>query len=1045
MNKCTFNSLIIALVLLVPCVAFALPGAHGPASGNGEMACNSCHISPASMGNLDSNYATNVCLRCHSGTGVNTTKTFATEDYSNPFGTINTAILPAPVKPLQTSHKWFGSDVVPAAGAVKPVDTALNGLNKSANFVSGGLFCARCHNVHATSGLQSTNSPYLRYPNNTDQLCLNCHRPRDTKNHALGTHPVNVIYSSAYKANPTEYLQNPVTNAVNPTGQVKLVNGMVVCSSCHKTHNADSRTSTFDPYSTGHIFGKLSSSKGYLLRVDAKGKTANDLNICTNCHAGRKSHNKNGQNVQCNDCHSGHVEYDAVAAASGTAEEKKPNVNLVRRYLQYSTAGRVNKRIFYRYTGSTTKEFYNAAGKGVCQSCHNPPSTGVNNHNNGDGTFPNPGHSSCNACHIHKETAGSFSYGLGTGCNSSCHGLPPTSNTVGTGGKASGYTTYDESLTPHASHAAGGATYYRFACDQCHKGSTMPNGNFVEVFQNHTGILAGATAAYSSSTCSTVYCHSNGRGTYVSLAWGNNINSIMGLAPAARCVACHPAASYSPTHARHITAMGYGCITCHSSTVSDNTTLLASARLANGSHVNGVKDIQYSGISPAVGSSCATIYCHSDGNGAAPIITPDWTIAASGACGACHKTAVQGPLATGAHTTHFTLIADSTPSVNCVKCHAYTVETAATHVNGTINVNYDGTGCATNLCHGSIALPAWTGSYAGKDTCTKCHGTLTNTGVITPTSNNRYLVAPSDVAATDIGKVSANVKTGAHQTHLRYLNGFSNYSTVDYRCESCHGAPLPAAGAHADGTSSPAGKFRNIATKWGAMTGQTYTVTTCANTYCHNPAGTGGTLVSGNAGTNPAPNWNDPTYIDNGGKTDANCSKCHKVPGSSGFTKQSNHGSNVTVVGYNCSTCHGHNGDNTGAVGKRHMDGIFYANGACDSCHGYPPMSAVQLAARGGTFVNARLQDYSGGGGYHVKHLATTVAAIDGFTPCLACHPSGYHQQGGSTVARVNIQVNDLVDRKYRFDDGRTKRYNSATWSCSNISCHFQPTPAWNI
>ena len=275
MNKCKFNSLIIALVLLVPCLALALPGAHDPTSGLG-IACNSCHVSPASMGNLDNNYATNVCLRCHSVGGAIsglTSKTFAPEDYANPFNTINTATLPSPAKPLQTSHKWFGSDVVPAAGAVKPIDTALNGLNKSANFVSGGLFCARCHNVHGTSGVQSTIAPYMRYPNDADQICLNCHRPRDTKDHTVGTHPVNVIYSSAYKANPTKFLQTPVVNASNPTGQVKLINGKVLCSTCHKTHNADSRTSTFDPYSTGHVFGQLSSSKGYLLRVDAKGKT----------------------------------------------------------------------------------------------------------------------------------------------------------------------------------------------------------------------------------------------------------------------------------------------------------------------------------------------------------------------------------------------------------------------------------------------------------------------------------------------------------------------------------------------------------------------------------------------------------------------------------------------------------------------------------------------------------------------------------------------------------------------------------------------------
>lgn len=34
MNNCKIYSLVIALVLLVPCLALALPGAHDPASGN---------------------------------------------------------------------------------------------------------------------------------------------------------------------------------------------------------------------------------------------------------------------------------------------------------------------------------------------------------------------------------------------------------------------------------------------------------------------------------------------------------------------------------------------------------------------------------------------------------------------------------------------------------------------------------------------------------------------------------------------------------------------------------------------------------------------------------------------------------------------------------------------------------------------------------------------------------------------------------------------------------------------------------------------------
>ena len=447
MNKCKINFLVIALVLLVPCLAFALPSPHDPAAGLTGYTCNTaCHQAPASMGNTDANYGTNVCLRCHSpsaplplanaGAG-STSKTFAPEDYSDPFGT--TSLVRA--SKLQSSHKWFGSDTVPGAAAQPPIDTDLNGMNKNTGFTTGGLFCARCHNIHGTSGVDSTQAPYLRYPNDSDQLCLNCHRSRDTNDHTQGTHPVNVSYTSASvvaKIASGDLLASPVTNPTNPTGVVKLVNTKVVCSTCHRTHNTDSRSTTFDPYSTTQVFGRLSTSKGYLTRVSLYGKTGTDINICTNCHAGRMNHNMSLRNskpaVQCADCHSGHVEYDA--AAVGKPAELVPNVNLVRRYLQYTTAGRVSKRILYRST--TTKEFYNATGNGVCQSCHLPPdSPPANDHytagGKATGTFPNATHTVCSNCHLHTEPKGSFSYGTGVGCSTTCHGQPPTSNVVGGG------------------------------------------------------------------------------------------------------------------------------------------------------------------------------------------------------------------------------------------------------------------------------------------------------------------------------------------------------------------------------------------------------------------------------------------------------------------------------------------------------------------------------------------------------------------------------------------------------------------------------------
>ncbi|MFZ2949395.1 MAG: CxxxxCH/CxxCH domain-containing protein, partial [Desulfuromonadaceae bacterium] len=662
------------------------------------------------------------------------------------------------------------------------------------------------------------NAPYLRMQNDQDQMCRNCHRTRDVISHTAGSHPVNISYSSSASAKAKiadgSLLATPVQTPTAIPGkysQAKLVNGMVLCSTCHGTHGTDSRSSTFDIV-TSITFRPLSASKGYLLRVDAYGKTVNDVNICTNCHAKKKNHNLGGKNgtkpAQCNDCHSGHVEYDPAAVG----DELLKNNNLIRRYLQYSSVGRKSKRIFYRYTGATTKEFTNASGKGVCQGCHYLPNSGADDHFTPGGTFPNipsPDRLDCKTCHSHTQTSGSFSYGASSNCLSACHGWPPVNNnTTGVGSRTAGYVGYDESTTPHGSHAVGGATYYNFVCEQCHKGATMPQtpsttqSYYREVFINTTGagIYSGirTTPTYSAtlnltpSPCNNVYCHSRGNsGTLLWKTGQNNItwgegkkDSIIGLAGATRCNTCHDTAMATGSHTKHlVVGFGYGCVMCHATTVSDNTTLRDAAKQQVGSHVNGVRNVEFNDVSPAVGTTCATIACHSNGKGAAPVQLPVWGTATTGACGDCHQTKQFGNISSAAHnvSAHLSTALDD----QCVRCHTYNGETAAPHVNGTINVNYSGAGsCAVNACHGTITAPTWTASYTGKDVCTKCHGTLSTTAELTA---NRYRMAPSLPAGTDTGNVSANPKTGAHQTHLRYTNNFSNYSTVDYRCRSCHG------------------------------------------------------------------------------------------------------------------------------------------------------------------------------------------------------------------------------------------------------------------
>lgn len=1066
MIKFKINSLVIALVLLVPCLAFALPGAHDPASGN-AFTCNSCHFNPATYGNTDANFGSNVCMRCHLTTGAaipgKTAKTFNPEDFANPFNTVNTAVL-SRGSALQTSHKWFGSDTVPAAGAVAPIDTALaNGLNKNSSF-SGTLFCARCHNVHGTSGTTSNYSPYLRYPNDSDQLCLNCHRPRDTKDHTLGTHPVNVSYTSAsVKAKITSgsLLAAPVTNATNPTGQTKLIGNKVVCSTCHKTHNADSRTSTFDPYSSGQAFGQLSSSKGYLLRVDAYGKTVNDVNICTNCHAGKKNHNLTSRGgkapSQCNDCHSGHVEYDPTVVVA----EKTPNVYLVRRFLQYSTAGRISKRILYRST--TTKEYYNANGNGVCQSCHNPPA----DHYVGSvltGSFPEGGHSDCASCHNHTEATGAFSVGAG-GCTS-CHGQPPTTKAAGgPTGKASGYTTFNEYSTPHASHAGG--TQYNYTCSECHSGNTHNSGaTFTDVFKSTAGIKAGGTATYASPTCSNVYCHSSGKtvlsfkGGVNTVAWGNNKGSIIGQGT--ECNTCHDTSTYSATHAKHITTMAYGCVTCHAGTVSNNTTLLAAAKLSGGTHVNGTKDVLFSGAPPATGASCAVVACHSNGKGAAPIITPDWANAASGACGACHATtpSIGGTLFlnSNAHFTHMSTTygpkVGNTTVAACQQCHTtYTTESGPTHVDGTIQKI---TTCTP--CHPSGTTYTWTS--ATRLGCTDCHS-ATPSVINSVSAPYKQYFTTSGHGQVDANHTASASCTACHDGSKKHIDGVLGSAEKriigvndNTHCNGCHN----------NSVKVPTVSRRNMVTHVTAH--NSGATSDCKS--CHDVHGTTNyaqikTLLNGATISFAASGAN---YIN--GTNNGLCQTCHTV--TNHFRRLTDETLN-TAKGYvtaggtdhtafnsatNCLSCHTHSGGSY----------AFYpSGGACDSCHGYPPVRVIGngIAGRQGLWSSAKLQNYTGGAGVHniTGHIPASAKATNGWNAdCNKCHYNTAHSMDttkfttpGLTEQARKANVNVVVSPTYKFNTNFSldqNRYDNSkvtpnnTGKCSNVSCHFQASPRWS-
>ena len=1027
------------MLMLVPLAARAVDVPHETGSSKGYT-CSTCHSVHISLGTKGYN---NVCLTCHKvGDAYAGNKPFGQRDFADPFGTY-TGTRTGPL--YQTSHNWIGSDRVPAAGAQPPTDTY---MNKSS--MLNTINCARCHNIHGRYSSSVQSKPFLRTRNDNDRMCLDCHRARNTTNHTLGTHPVTINYAEKAAATPTKLNANPVNaNPANPTSAMKLsASGAVLCTTCHGVHFTDSNSRTFDS-ATSAVMGHLSTSRGYLLRTDLRGQTSATVNICSNCHI-KPNHNKRGQNVQCADCHGGHVDL---------ADGSTPNVYLVNRYMNISTSkGAVrNKAAFYQYTGNG-RNFKNGdvTKPGVCQACHVVPTGGSypTEHNDASGSNGKL----CMGCHVHTAADGAFS----ASCTQ-CHGYPPAANVASgpSGYAVDGARNYatsgvfkNEAQTPHTVHAGGAP--YTFGCMECHKGNSHNTGTFQNVFVSADATLVsngqGTTPSYNGAgngTCTT-YCHSNGApavGAYVTKSpqWGSGKGTIIGQA--GECAACHDdATGFAGTaHVKHVnatTGKGYACATCHAATVNGVPAIISTTN-----HVNGQKDISFSGSvgGQSISGTCATVYCHSNGKGATAEITPTFATPSTGQCGGCHK--VSPGIASGrplinsnAHFAHMSstygpkvYLAAAAAATSCAKCHTYTTELAASHVNGSVDV-LSGGGSECRTCHPNGAVPTWSG---GRVTCESCHtGTASViNGLAAPTKGNFTSSGHGQASANYDASRQCNYCHDPNSAHIS--NALGTYKRVAVNdntlCTGCHN----------DAGKVPTVDKQNMSTHVTAKGG-------AANMdckLCHDVHGTANlSMIKATIGGFAVSFTNTSSgYVQMSAPYQGVCQVCHTL---TAYYKRGIAETNHPTK--HCMACHDHKG-------------LFaFKPKSCDTCHGYPP-APVGFVASQNNWSSAKVEDYANGGGAHVKagHIKPTAKPSEGWANCTVCHGDGASSPTGvhflknppyppNKPQQVDIRID--VDDNYKFNPGYPlgrNQYGGAlngsntTGSCSNVSCHFQKSPVW--
>ncbi|ABQ26024.1 CxxxxCH/CxxCH domain c-type cytochrome [Geotalea uraniireducens] len=1012
MNRLHIKSLVIGILCLFPSLATAVTvdSPHDTANG---YSCASCHTLHLDLGSTGYN---NVCLNCHRpGVPKAGNKPFTPADFANPFNTY-TATRTGTL--YQTSHNWNGPDEVDEAGAQPPQFAAMTSTgtgNKLRARTGGSLACVRCHNQH-----DNTNKPFLRMANDRDQMCLDCHRSRNQQSHTTGTHPVNFNYTGAtskVKTNPAQFNNPPVNaNTTNPTSDLNArltrTGGSLVCSTCHGVHYSDSSSATFDNNSG---FNALKPSDGSLLRTDLHGANADDLNICTNCHAGKVAHNGRNQNIQCADCHGGHVDFDPNAV---TAQQRIPNVWLVRRYMNVSTVLRSakNKPVYFQST--TVKNYKDASGNGVCQSCHDVPvgSGYPDEHARLDTT-------TCNACHFHGNTKGSFT-AIGA-CNT-CHGYPPHGNSAG---GPNGYAVFNgtpspftnESSSAHITHSGG--IVYSKQCVDCHQGNTHQAGTFQDVFIDTTGRIAssfGATPTFNGTpatapTCSNVYCHSDGAPRNASLVpvlttktipgWANGRGAIVGQPD--ECRQCHGDATTLATnsHGKHL-ADSIGCTVCHNGTVSSNNAIKDF-----NTHANGVKDVRFGGTLTTGGTwtvsaaTCSGIYCHSNvqganGNGApTAFASPVWG-SVTITCGSCHVDMSSSASATGSHIKH----AQAT-GIACSICHNGAGAGTALHANGVIENSFSGPS-ATGTIYSQANLPA--GNGYGSCSNSYCHSNVQGTnGIGAPTQNGTPTWGGLFPCGSCHVKMDTDVSApGSHVAHAN-TTGSGNGRLP---CSTCHSG----AGS---GTTNHANQVINLAFT-GSAVNTVYSLGnnvapgsgygSCSATYCHGSA---------------APTWGGAHLV---------CNSCHGASNNGDLSA----GATGHAIHYNSAAVF------SSITGSNAHTSSAYAYG-CKNCHptnshANGPATANRAAEVGGLKITAYTEAGTPatdpkGMKYTTAGTCTTVCHTDGNggAPKVAVN-WGTAQVGGSNCG---VCHNKQGDASPTWSAPHTKHVNTYTFTCRN--CHF--------
>ena len=550
--------------------------------------------------------------------------------------------------------------------------------------------------------------------------------------------------------------------------------------------------------------------------------------------------------------------------------------------------------------------------------------------------------------------------------------------------------------------------------------------------------MVGDTAHNDRTSCTSCHLHVYGFRASCNICHGNPpVADTLGGPDGLVSTPSATGSSSAGSHVKHATPanMNYPCNTCHYggmpvSPVSGNNKLQIGFSVlgaGGGAYDGRTLNAPYSyegtnGTAVTTGGSltCSNIYCHSDGTSVSTGMIPANTSPAWGfgaiACSACHGFSpayTNGTPKANSHPQHL--------AFTCDKCHStttndgVTISDKTTHVNGQYNLD-PGTGvsfsysfaasggtCSTISCHGSGSA-VWGGTLA----CDECHG-------CPPDTASHLKHYGGTLAQAGYGDTRISQDFGPSAT--AYVMNCGNCHPLD---PAKHGSgvvevelynPLAAAGSLKALNASSAA-YSAGSTVFTDSRGFTYTQGTCNGVYCHSytdwktpggvPVWTSDSLPPNLEVTRiyRAVRWGDPSLP---------CSGCHGNPPRTSYP------------------------DNDGGTGNSHswIDSYGYDNLhsynmsfdpiSCSYCH-YDTVNQLNTWTRDWmgitTFDNVPISNYS-------KHVnGVNDVALDRSKPFV--YPT-------MSFGDVAMWLTNAT-------------YDSASKTCSNVSCHIDQTSVkWGL